>query len=160
MSNQITDLITSVKALELVVDIQIKQIIELQSQHNVVVDNITDLQGCVNQLETAANGVLWPEGQPPVRATQATCPHVVTGNDGTTFCNLAEVSAAQPRQEEPTPPPAPAGGLLEQLQAPVRSSGGFPAEDEWRTVIHAVAEWLDARGNRGSAAELRREANR
>jgi hypothetical protein len=27
-------------------------------------------------------------------------------------------------------------------------------------MIHAVADWLDARGDRGSAAELRREADR
>jgi hypothetical protein len=30
----------------------------------------------------------------------------------------------------------------------------------YEAMIRAVADWLEARGNRGSAAELREEANR
>jgi hypothetical protein len=254
MSDQINDLITSVKALELVADIQIKQIIDLQSQHNVVVDNITDLQGRVNQLETAANGVLWPEGQPPVRAAYnlgrqppAAQPAPPAAPDRLRQCpthgqqpsnawgcpecvrELRAALAAQPRQKEeaapspiidalikaecaladvvegesdanspiealkwaeqrctatlaiirpvmrqhgittsewppaaePTPPPAPAGGLVERVAEEIYDFTGDHVEDnEASAVIRAVADWLDTRGNRGSAAELRQEVNR
>jgi hypothetical protein len=115
---------------------------------NPMSDQINDLIARVAALEHAANGVLWPEGQPPVvkkpsavaldhppgatkmvseygrptstnlrsvwgwhgvdgvydlgyrdGATQATCPHIVTSGEGTSYCALAEQTAAQPRQE-------------------------------------------------------------
>lgn len=154
-------------------------------------------------------------------AAQATCPHVVTGNEGTSYCELAERTAAQPRQEEPTtpsptyeltdvapllwvlwhhlgasspvgqpirrylgmgqhdrmtnkqmdaatrwaresiPPPAPAGGLVERVAEEIYDFTGDHVDDnEASAVIRAVADWLDTRGNRGSAADLRQEVDR
>ena len=68
----------------------------------------------------------------------------------------------------PTPPPAPTGGLLEEWVADVlREEAGYRdtgPDGSWDTeaaaTIRRVADWLDARGDRGSAALLRREADR
>jgi hypothetical protein len=158
-------------------------------------DQINDLIARVKALEHAANGVLWPEGQPPAvkkpsavaldhppgatkmvseygrptstnlrsvwgwhgvdgvydlgyrdGATQATCPHIVTSGEGTSYCALAEQTAAQPRQEvEPTPPPTPDGGLLEEVARLLanRISTMRPSADCTplaRTVLCVVAD--------------------
>jgi hypothetical protein len=72
---------------------------------------------------------------------------------------LAVLNACQ--EVEPTPPPAPAGGLVEMVAEEICDFTGDHVDDnEASAVIHAVADWLDARGDRGSAAVLRREADR
>jgi hypothetical protein len=63
-----------------------------------------------------------------------------------------------PPAAEPTPPPAPTGGLVESVAGVIRKTCDL--EIEARAAIHAVADWLDTRGNNGSAAELRREVDR
>ena len=75
-----------------------------------------------------------------------TCPEYTSDQ----FCRLAEQRAAQPAP--PAPAPATAGSLVEQLQAVVRPSGGFLADDEWRLVIRAVAGWLRQRDSRVAAS--------
>jgi hypothetical protein len=309
MSNPINELFTRVKALERIANVHMKKIIDLQSQHNLVVDNITDLNGSVNQLEAAlleltstvsnagndhdrriralehaANGVLWPERQPPstedssvdapdhvcgalkikpclylteaasnrvrlhpvaidqfadddkmvateseltdafypergntmqsglrnvynlgrqheaehtVRrlkqfrdaapqtalpqwdmvkewmaeiwhegtpvqvsgsdvhiahraaqwgAAQATCPHIVTGDEETISYNLAEKTADQPRQEEPpAPSSAPVGELMDLVAKEIYDFTGDHVDDnEAGAVIHVVANWLES----------------
>jgi hypothetical protein len=72
-------------------------------------------------------------------------------------------SAAPPRPVPP--PPAPAGGLLEDVARLLtnRISLMLPGADckyLARDAFVVVADWLDARGDRGSAAALRREADR
>jgi hypothetical protein len=59
--------------------------------------------------------------------------------------NLGRQHSAQPRQgEQPTPPPAPAGGLVEM----VAEAYGFPSwKDEARNAIHCVADWLQQRSS-------------
>ena len=54
-------------------------------------------------------------------------------------------------------PAATGGGLVEQLRTDVRASGGHLTDDEWQTVIHGVAAWLDIRGQHGCSALLREE---
>jgi hypothetical protein len=207
----------------------------LESQHNLVVDNITDLQGCVNQLEAAT--------QPPPPAadhSRGATEMVATDeelwslwanrpreplsavNALRAIYNLGRQHAAQVRQEdqplplpapvttnpaaigrfgewlaremppgtvigqplhwapqivfavldacrevEPTPPPTPAGGLVEEL-ASVWSDGKPLHPVACRHALRLVADWLDTRpidccsgitGLRGCAAELRQEVD-
>ena len=62
----------------------------------------------------------------------ATCPHVRSSDEGTSYCALAEQQAAPP------PEPAPAGSLVER----VRQAQGCGNERDARAAIRAVAEWL------------------
>jgi hypothetical protein len=83
----------------------------------------------------------------------ATCPHVVTGDEGTSYCGLAEQQAATP------PEPAPAGSLVEAVVEAMKC-----AEASWsgeaRAAILAVAEWLDTKGQHGCSLWLREEVER
>lgn len=57
---------------------------------------------------------------------------------------------------EPTPPPAPTGGVVQLVtESHVQCSPEIAC-----AAILAVAHWLDARCNNGSAAELRQEVDR
>jgi hypothetical protein len=58
----------------------------------------------------------------------------------------------------PTPPPALAGGLVEKL-AIVWSDGRPLHPVACRDALLLVANWLDTKGHRGSAAELRQEVD-
>jgi hypothetical protein len=74
--------------------------------------------------------------------------------------------ASQPRQEvEPTPPPAPAGGLLYEVARLLanRISAMPPSADCTplaRDVLVVAADWMDTKASHVSAAVLRREADR
>ncbi len=73
----------------------------------------------------------------------------------------AVLSACQ--EVEPTPPPAPAGGLVERVVGVICKTCNL--ELEARAAIHAVADWLQQRSStiaNGSqwAEMLRREADR
>jgi hypothetical protein len=104
-------------ALEAVLASHGEQISGLHSQHNLVVDNITDLQGSVNQLEAAASPPFAADhsrGAPEMVATEDELLNAFHGNciGGAprlrAVYNLGRQHSAQPRQEvEPTPPPAP-----------------------------------------------------
>lgn len=81
-------------------------------------------------------------------AAQATCPHIISSDDGTSYCGLAEQGAnSQPTSNEPqTRSSAPVSGLVEQV-AIVIGDGDQPAhywEEEARAAIHACADWIDA----------------
>jgi hypothetical protein len=57
--------------------------------------------------------------------------------------------------------PAPAGGLVERVdRAIVRAEDDRGIRGEARAAVREVAAWLDLVGNKGSANELRREADR
>jgi hypothetical protein len=82
--------------------------------------------------------------------------------------DLGRQHGGQPRQEnQPTTPPAPAGGLVEEL-ASVLSDGKPLHPVACRHALRLVADWLDTRpidccsgitGLRGCAAELRQEVD-
>ena len=100
-------------------------------------------------------------------AAQATCPHIISSDDGTSYCGLAEQGASsQPTSNEPqTRSSASAGGLVEQV-AIVIGDGDQPAhywEEEARAAILACAAWLDREGLVGApciaARRLREEVN-
>jgi len=80
----------------------------------------------------------------------ATCPHVVTGDEGTSYCGLAEQQAATP------PEPAPAGSLVKAVHSCIV---GEPecGHMQARAAIRAVAEWLDTKGQHGCSLWLREE---
>ena len=66
--------------------------------------------------------------------TGATCPHIVSTDEGTSYCDLAEQTAvAQPEPQEPTD---------EELDAIWFASGSGVEGREWRTFARAVlARW-------------------
>jgi hypothetical protein len=67
-----------------------------------------------------------------------------------------------PVGEPPTPPPAPAGGLVERVVKVIADPDG-PAElwhDDARAAIREVAAWLDERGMHGCSLWLREEVDR
>jgi len=82
----------------------------------------------------------------------ATCPHVVTGDESTSYCGLAEQQAAAAPPQEP----APAGALVEAvMEAMECAECSWPAEA--RDAIRAVAEWLEQFEFVGAAHALRQE---
>jgi len=98
-------------------------------------------------------------------ATKAACPHVRTSDEGTSYCALAEVSAAQARQEEEAAPsPAPAGGLVTRMRSAL-GMREFLSDAELSSMIHVVADWLQVHSGiiaNGSqwGEMLRKEADR
>jgi hypothetical protein len=221
-----------VAALEAVLTSHGEQISGLHLQHNPVVDNITDLQGCVNQLEAATSpppaadhfrgatemvatdedlrkywnkmrnsGSMFDDALRAVynlgrqhsaqsrqeaAATQPPAPHGYAYRypgimGGIKFTHGQEINGSRPieaipywlgkppvdllKEVEPTPPPAPAGGLLYEVARLLanRISLMRPSADCTplaRDVLAVVADWMDARGDRASAAVLRRETDR
>jgi hypothetical protein len=157
-------------------DSDLKQrITALESQHNLAVDNITDLQGCVNALDAAAT----PSPAPALDHSRGATEKVATdeelieafyvgargveSNSGfRAIYNLGRQHSAQPRQEE-QPLPAPASGLVESVAGVIWKTCDLAIEA--RAAIHAVANWLQQRSDtiaNGSqwAEMLRGEAER
>ena len=68
----------------------------------------------------------------------ATCPHVVTSDEGTSYCGLAEqqVAASAP------PKPAPAGSLVERVAIACAKPCNETWDDQARAAIREVAGWL------------------
>jgi len=174
-----------VAALEAALASHGEQISGLHSQHNLVVDTITNLQGCVNQLEavtsaspaTEKSSVAAPDHFPDTTGMVATDEELYILYDtrrlqarSTTAAlraiyNLGRQHGAQPRQEgETAPSPAPAGdpvaapsGLVERVlrQLPSGTDPVFA-----RQALLEVAEWADQQGLRRTMRRLREEADR
>jgi hypothetical protein len=94
----------------------------------------------------------------------ATCPHVVTSDEGTSYCGLAEQGNRQAILDSS---PAPAGDLMQSVGAAICSiadCGDTPLNwaPEARAAILAVAGWLEHRkpGALQWAALLREEVER
>jgi hypothetical protein len=84
----------------------------------------------------------------------ATCPHIVSSDEGTSYCGLAEQQATD------TPPePAPAGSLIEAVHIAIATAMGH-GPSEARAAIRAVAEWLEQFEFVGAAHALHQEVNR
>lgn len=95
----------------------------------------------------------------------ATCPHVVTGDEGTSYCGLAEQTARIGQLDVPantSARPAPAGSLVERVGHAIASADEESLADSWapeaRAAIRAVAEWLRERGWELAARALEQEA--
>jgi len=73
----------------------------------------------------------------------ATCPHIISSDEGTSYCRLAEQGN---RQAIVDSSPAPAGGLVERVNKALGAASGLPSGN-WThcadAAILAVAEWLD-----------------
>jgi hypothetical protein len=166
-----------VAALEAVLASHGEQISGLHSQHNLVVDSITDLQGSVNALEAAATPPPAPDHFPDATEMVATDEELIetfyVGARGASatpgfraIYNLGRQHSAQSRQEEEVaPPPAPAGENVVAMVIDVIHfiTGEHVADSLACGVIRAVADWLQQRSDtiaNGSqwAEMLRREA--
>jgi hypothetical protein len=94
--------------------------------------------------------------------TGATCPHIVSSDEGTSYCDLAlQTAAAQPASAAA---PAPAGGLVELVAGAIGQELSPAAEA--RAAIREVAAWLrvESEGRFGSglhwSRRLEQEADR
>ena len=95
------------------------------------------------------------------------CPHVVTSDEGTSYCGLAEQQVARIGQSDvPADISASTGSLVEQVARAISldawdDAGNWTAEA--RAAIRAVVEWLrehHADGDPVAATALEREARR
>ena len=100
-----------------------------------------------------------------------TCPHIVTSDEGTSYCALAEQTHSKPTpNDRQIRSSAPADSLVERVaKALLRSEDGGCWTDtdsavnwkpEARVAIREVAAWLDTKGQHGCSLWLREEANR
>jgi len=93
-----------------------------------------------------------------------TCPHIRSSDEGTSYCALAEQTAAA--QPAPAAAPAPAGSLVQELAFLIAgfastSRIGDCAMPTAREVLRKVAEWLREQhdGDLVAATVIEREAN-
>jgi|Laugresu1bdmlbsd_1035121.scaffolds.fasta_scaffold00899_4 hypothetical protein len=67
----------------------------------------------------------------------ATCPHIVTGDEGTSYCRLAEQQAAPP------PEPTPTGSMVVRVGRAIANADEECLADSWapeaRAAIRAMA---------------------
>jgi hypothetical protein len=121
-----------------------------------LLEKVARLGDCIGQQtvgqvrQLAGQAAAWLRGNPPgqpVAIEPRGCP-------APGACSCVEPPAA---------PPAPAGGLVERVEAVIRPSiPGVPNlyRYESRAAIREVAAWLDQRGLHGCARWLREEAGR
>lgn len=93
----------------------------------------------------------------------ATCPHIITTDEGTSYCGLAEqqaVASAPPKS-------ALIGSLMDRVDHAIASADEDCLAPSWapeaRAAIRAVAEWLRGHhpdGDPVAAIALEREAER
>ena len=105
----------------------------------------------------------------------ATCPHIRSSDESTSYCALAEQTAAA--QPAPAAAPAPAEGLVEWVHNAILAVEDDDGEDDpsfkytsaasrigqglvdlqARAAIREVAAWLDTKGQHGCSLWLREE---
>jgi hypothetical protein len=80
------------------------------------------------------------------------------------YNNHRKGSFVLPVGEPPAAPPAPPGGLVEQVSEAIFTAEGDGNTEDWRpeaiAAIRKVAAWLDQRGMHGCALWLREEVDR
>lgn len=119
-------------------------------------------------LETAENYRQQDEDAERAAEPATACPHIVTGDEGTSYCALAE----QTTNTKPTPNFFQIGSsLVERVAQTLALMTGGDAhlqqwEEEARAVIHLIADEVENRGYKGLDLDpgettdwLRREAN-
>jgi hypothetical protein len=120
----------------------------------------------------AATGLVELRARVEVLEAGATCPHVRTSDEGTSYCALAgqhqdklDRLIAQDRAASAEARPAPASSLVERVAATIAHEGCLQPEviygPESRAAICEVATWLEARGSAHwlSVAVLRQQAD-
>jgi hypothetical protein len=108
----------------------------------------------------------------------ATCPHIVSSDEGTSYCRLAEQTQDKLDRlialdrDDPTPDAAmtelraasaearPAGGLVERVEEAIITGMVDGDRHAARAAIREVAKWLDTKGQHGCSLWLREEADR
>jgi len=96
----------------------------------------------------------------------ATCPHIRSNGDGSSYCSLAEGnSSASLTSSAPAPiTPAGQGELVSSVAATILDAPSTDDTDDWtpeaRAAILAVADWLKQFGFVGAVAALRQEVGR
>jgi hypothetical protein len=94
----------------------------------------------------------------------ATCPHIISSDEGTSYCGLAEQIANSNYLESPDSSPAPAGGLVEMMATTLAAcdTGDDPSDwrPEARAAILSTADYLEDRNDHTGARWLREEVER
>jgi len=107
--------------------------------------------------------LLWIAEQVYEQATASViCPHIVSSDEGTSYCGLAEGNSSAILTSSPPAPSTPAGqGELMSLVADAVACGcGGDWTPEARAAIFAVAYWQQRQGLHAAADLLRREVGR
>jgi hypothetical protein len=97
-----------------------------------------------------------------------TCPHIVSSDEGTSYCALAEQTANQFRDAaEMVAPSAPADSLVVRVAKEIAEQSLREGDPSWaylrpeaRAAIREVAAWLDTKGQHGCSLWMREEAER
>jgi hypothetical protein len=91
-----------------------------------------------------------------------TCPYIVSSDEGTSYCALAEQTHSKPTpNDRQIRSSAPADSLVERVLLAIAENSAWPVGGmQARAAIREVAAWLDTRGQHGCSLWLREEANR
>jgi hypothetical protein len=96
----------------------------------------------------------------------ATCPHIRSNGDGSSYCSLAEGNSSASLTSSAPAPSTPAGQgelvrrVLNAMIDVPNNSGVVATSFEARAAIFAVILWLESQAWRGAADALRREVGR
>jgi hypothetical protein len=116
----VEELIARIEALEAMRETEKAAVLDLYQQHDKLKEWVGKNYMRIKALEAGA-----------------ACPHIVTSDEGTSYCRLAEQQAAA----SVPPEPAPAGSLVDRVGKAI-SLDAWDATAEARAAIRAVAEWL------------------
>jgi hypothetical protein len=72
----------------------------------------------------------------------ATCPHIVTSDEGTSYCALAEQPARIGQSDVPANTSAPIGSLVERVAIACAKPCNETWDDQARAAIREVAAWM------------------
>jgi len=90
-------------------------------------------------------------------ASQASCPHIRSSDEGTSYCALAQQGNSSASL---TGSPAPAGGLVERVAIACARPSNKTWDDKARAAIREMAAWRREVGAPASARDLEQEASR
>lgn len=138
----------------------------MNTPHRATPEQWAHLEACAPEEFAGYSCILELRARIEALEAGATCPHIVSSDEGTSYCRLAEQSQDKLDRliEMDRAKPAPAGSLLERVTAWVEYGIDVnqDPDDIARSAIRELAAWLrnDVAGGDGVALLLEQEANR
>ena len=133
---------------------------ELAEQAESHVDQLSALAAELEGISDRANTDRAALAEPVVAPYGKTAEQARRDRAGEAGKAAADASIEAVLAAQPAPPTPPAGGLVERVAAAMHPCYPRAFQGEAHAAIREVAAWLDLVGNKGSADELRREADR
>lgn len=90
----------------------------------------------------------------------ATCPHIISSDEGTSYCQLAEQGSSSAGSAGSPAPADPRISLVATVDQAMFDARTETMHEAARAAILAVAEWFDAIGYGATASILRQELQR